>query len=238
MLNIIDLLYPKRCVLCGDILLIDNSSCFCDNCSSNINFNPMLSCIKCGKPLSSENNICYACTIKKHKYVRNFSVFKYDDISNSIITGKYNYRPYNFVEYGKIMADYFSKNIDINIDYIIPIPIHKKRYRLRGFNQAEILARQISNCLNIPLLTNVLLRTKNTKSQSSLKNALLRKKNLIGAFYVTNNSEIFIKNILLIDDIYTTGSTINACCEVLLDSGVKNVYSFCLSIVSKKSNYT
>lgn len=115
-----------------------------------------------------------------------------------------------------------------DIDLLIPIPLHKSRRRKRGFNQAELIAKGLGRELEIPVSANYLLRTRKTSPQKEL-NDQERKNNLKNAFQVVNY-DVKFKKVLLIDDIYTTGSTIDAAASVLLESGAEKVYFLSISI--------
>jgi ComF family protein len=118
-------------------------------------------------------------------------------------------------------------------DILVPVPIHKSKYRERGYNQTEILANGIAKGLNIPVLPHLLIRDKKTLPQKQLSDKE-RLRNLQEAFIL--NDKVFseyprkIKSILLIDDIYTTGSTIEACTNVLMRNGIENIYFITLCI--------
>lgn len=113
-------------------------------------------------------------------------------------------------------------------DVLIPIPLHKSRRRRRGFNQAELVAKGIGRELGIPVLSDGLIRTKKTVPQKELSD-LERKQNLKNAFQLKRN-DVRLKKVLLIDDIYTTGSTIDAAAAILLESGVEKVYFLSICI--------
>lgn len=115
-----------------------------------------------------------------------------------------------------------------NVDLLIPIPLHKSRRRKRGFNQAELIAKKLGKELKIPVSTDSLLRIRKTSPQKEL-NDQERKSNLKNAFQVVNN-DVKLKKVLLIDDIYTTGSTIDAAASVLLEHGAEKVYFLSISI--------
>jgi len=108
------------------------------------------------------------------------------------------------------------------IDYIVSVPLSKKRLRSRGFNQVDLLADVVSGELNIPFASDLLLRTKETKPQFELKREE-RFKNLKGAFEVSNTGNVKGKNILLLDDILTTGSTVSECAKVLKEAGASKI---------------
>ena len=107
-------------------------------------------------------------------------------------------------------------------DIIIPVPIHKKRKAQRGYNQTQLIASKISKYLKIKLCDDVLIKSKNTIAQSKL-NKNKRKQNIKGAFKILNSEKIQGKNILLFDDIYTTGSTVNECSKILTRAGAKRI---------------
>lgn len=188
-------------------------------------------CKKCGKPLSvREAEYCPDCERKKHLYTRGRAALEYDSLMRESI-GRFKYN--NRREYGNF---YVQELLDIcgpavrswNVDLLIPIPLHKSRRRKRGFNQAELIAKGLGRELGIPVSANCLLRTRKTSPQKEL-NDQERKNNLKNAFQVVDY-DVKFKKVLLIDDIYTTGSTIDAAASVLLESGAEKVYFLSISI--------
>ncbi len=111
---------------------------------------------------------------------------------------------------------------------LIPVPLDIKKLKLRGYNQSEELAKELSSVSRAPLLTNVLLKTASTKSQMELSKSE-REENLRGVFLVKNAEKITNKKILLVDDVYTTGSTMNECARILKEAGAKSVYGLALA---------
>jgi ComF family protein len=116
---------------------------------------------------------------------------------------------------------------EIQADALIPVPLHKKRYRARGYNQAHVLAKSISRLSGIPVYSRLVFRVKNTAPMKELT-ATQRQNNLKKAFHMKEN-EVKLKVAVLIDDIYTTGSTIDAISACLLEHGVKKVYFLALA---------
>ncbi len=122
----------------------------------------------------------------------------------------------------------------MSYDIIIPVPLHRKKKLQRGYNQCELIAKSVVKFLNNEKRCNILLETKalkkikNTKPQS-LKKLEERKLSVIGSYYVNDKSKILDKNVLLFDDIYTTGSTCMECKKMLLQAGAKNVGVFCIA---------
>jgi ComF family protein len=130
---------------------------------------------------------------------------------------------------GRLIVKYLEHNLDMkHIDIIIPVPLHESRYRQRGFNQAELLSRVVSVHYNVPTVTGILNRVRETLPQFDLPRPD-RFKNIRGAFDIMGAPIIKGRNILLIDDIYTTGSTVSECTRVLKTSGAQNVHILTLS---------
>lgn len=130
---------------------------------------------------------------------------------------------------GKMMAETHYADLDFEaIDLLIPVPLHNQKLRQRTFNQALILAREVARRHGKPVNHSILKRTFNTPAQVTLRKEE-RKKNVKGAFSLLNPEEIKNKNILLLDDVYTTGGTVNECARLLIDNGAKNVYVLTLA---------
>jgi len=196
--------------------------CLCDECFENFEFLESSNCILCRKSVQ--------CNCLEDFYFKGcYAVFGYDDLVSTLIkTAKYGGRPSYFRTFGSLMADFFAKNINENIDILSPIPLHKNRENKRGFNQSQILADKISELINIPIIDDLLIRKLDTKPQASL-NLESRKNNVSDAFIFNNKYSVEAKVIMLIDDIYTTGSTINACSKELINRKAGKVISLSLS---------
>ena len=158
-----------------------------------------------------------------------FSVYKYKNlIRNLIIDYKFYDKSYLKCLFVKLITNHEEAFNFINsCDIIIPVPLHKKRRQERGFNQTELIAKDIARLLKKDYCKNVLIKVKNINPQSKQKSAKDRIKNVDGAFKVTDNNNIknIIKDkkVLLFDDVYTTGSTFKECKKVLLDNGAYKV---------------
>ena len=164
-----------------------------------------------------------------HYYEACVSPFVYEgSVKDSVLRFKYSKR----AEYAKFFSEAifaFSENNikSWNIDLIVPVPIHPSRKRKRGYNQAELLAKELSRLLNIEFDSDVIRRVKKTKPQKELKNRE-RIQNLLEAFEFNKKKKVK-GNILVVDDIYTTGSTIDSMAIILKKNGCKNVYAVCIS---------
>jgi ComF family protein len=131
--------------------------------------------------------------------------------------------------YAAELAKHFEKQIRMwGVQEIIPVPLHKKRYKKRGYNQAELIARELSKQLSIPLDTKTVFRVKHTRPQKEL-NDVQRNQNLEDAFFVSPSAPKR-KCVLIVDDIYTTGSTIHHIAQGLKKAGVDKVYFLTISI--------
>lgn len=230
---ILDLIYPPKCVSCGELIDFRSKKIFCDKCQSSIKFIDGLRCVGCSRPIES-GNYCVFCSSKKHWFNKNYSLFEYDEfIADLIHRFKFKNHPSIGIGLGKIMGKYIPEDfLSIKIDYVVPVPIHKHRMTKRGFNQSEILAREISKKIYLPLKTDIINRVVDTKPQWEL-DPKERENNLDNAFKC---KKICDKNILLVDDIFTTGSTIDECAKTLKSSGAKTVFSFTVAVTSKRQN--
>lgn len=207
MINILNLIYPPVCGICGKI------------CEESL-------CIKCSIKIK-EYQINYHKIIKnKNSYFNEvYSVLKYKDlIRNSIIKYKFCNNAYIYKTFSKIILNNkkicgFLKNYDI----IIPVPMNNKKRRKRGYNQTELIAREIAkNIKAISLEKDILIKENETIPQSKLTKKE-RKKNVVGVFKIKNNNKVLNKKVLLFDDIYTTGSTVTECSKILKEAGANKI---------------
>lgn len=226
--------FPKRCPICGNICT-PRGELVCNTCRTKPVRIEEPRCKKCSKPISSgEFEYCYDCSMKEFHYVRGYSLWMYDDVmKDSIAAYKYKGRK----EYTKFYVNELVKYLGDEIlciapDAIIPIPVHPARRRQRGYNQAELLALELGTQLHIIVRTDILIRTIKTRPQKELDN-IERMRNLEKAFSIAGHykkASLGYHKVILIDDIYTTGSTIEACTKVLISAGVKEIYFVTLCI--------
>lgn len=232
---IVDIIYPRRCPVCGDIV-IPRGELICSSCENTFQLVTEPRCKKCSKPMDNEEKeYCHDCGKNKHHYIKGFSVWVYNEaMKKSIADFKYKGRK-EYADYyvAKVIEQYSEHIKKVNPDILVPIPIHAKKERQRGYNQAGILAKAIGSKLNIPVSLHLLQRDKYTLPQKQLNNTE-RLKNLEKAFSFSKKDfekiELSIHKIMLIDDIYTTGSTIEACTKILNEQGIKEVYFISLCI--------
>lgn len=222
-------LFPTVCPICGK--LINPGQKICDKCRKEIIIINEPKCIKCGKPLRDDGTLyCSDCRKVKHFFEKGVAVFEYSGVfRESIYRFKYdNAREYADF-YGSVAAKIYGKTFkDWNIQAIIPVPMYYKKENKRGYNQACVFAKAVSAYTGIVLEEKILIRRKDTIPQKELSDEL-RIENLSKAFAVNLDKVAGYKSILLVDDIYTTGSTIDACAKILITAGVEKVYFLCIS---------
>lgn len=219
---LLDMIYPKKCPVCHEILE-DPAEQICRKCLRKLVFVGKCYCLKCGKPMTDNTDFCRECAGRKRAFTQGRSILVYDDLMReSIIKYKYGRR----VEYGDFYAKLMCKLAGKQIlfwdpDLIVPVPMHDRKRRVRGFNQAEYLARRISKEMGIPFSDRAVKKVKATSSQKKL-NAKERSRNLEKAFEVCEDIDGL--KILVIDDVYTTGSTMEEIASVLSEKGAEKVY--------------
>lgn len=220
----LDLLYPRRCPICHGIA--PYGSRICPECRRKIPYIVTKRCLKCGKPVEEGMNFCDDCLKTPHSYTEGVGVFLYDDtMRQSIAELKYRGRP----EYGEVLGDLVFGEMEEKIAYwkpdvIVPIPLHPDRLAKRGYNQAELIAGRIAERSGVPMESGLLARRNATRVMKKL-DAKERKSNMSRAFEVPQNAKVQVPpKVLLVDDIYTTGSTIDAASEALLAAGARYVF--------------
>lgn len=220
---IIDLIYPRRCPVCDEIVT-NRQAGVCLKCEAKIEFVKEPYCFKCGKPLDKEVEYCQDCSERQHFYDEGRAVIVYNEnFKQSMYRFKYNSRQEYAKFYAKIMYDTLKNKFTVwNPQVIVPVPVHKDKLRKRGYNQAYLIAKELSKYLGIPVDDELIKRRKSTEVQKNLS-AKERENNIKKAFIVTRNS-VELSTVLIVDDIYTTGSTIDAISLCLKRAGVKKLY--------------
>ena len=217
------LLFPLKCGFCNIVISGEEKYLLCDKCLNNVKFIGEDCCQKCGKVLiTGYANLCSDCRMIEHHFDRAFSAVEYrDGVKSALIRYKFFGQKKGF---DTLIALILTKVWKIgSVDLILPVPLHKEKMVQRGFNQSEEIARFVAKELGVRLNTSSLLRVKNTKSQSTLLRQE-RLNNTKTAFESFCSSQIEGKTLLLVDDIYTTGSTVSECARVLKKAGAEKVY--------------
>ncbi len=203
-------LFPSRCPYCNCV--IHHSKAMCEECSSNDEVENIVTILN-----SSKNISPYSYDGKYSKAVKDFKFY-----------GNFNYGEQLAISISDSIRKVYS---DVKFEYIAYVPVTKRRKRKRGYNQSELLAKNISKCLNIPYKP-ILVKIKENKTQHLLSRTA-RIENVKGCFKCNTKININAINILLIDDILTTGSTLNECVSALKNSGANKVYCATFATVKK-----
>lgn len=224
-----NIVFPPRCPVCDEVIYVGKDTC--EDCRKKVICIGEPSCKKCGKPLEDQRReYCTDCMRKKHYFSQGKAVFVYQgEIRQSMYRFKYSnkreYADFYAKEAVRIYGDWIRRK---QIEAIVPVPMYRLKEKGRGYNQAAVFARTLGEKMNLPVEKRMVKRIRNTTPQKEL-NDVERKINLKKAFQLVPNI-VKYKKILIVDDIYTTGSTIDAVAEVLLQAGVDEIYFLCISI--------
>ena len=231
--KILDLIYPPQeyCYNCSKLISYSEINNLCDACLEKIRFIEKC-CKKCGRELTSGGEVCASCLATEPFYSLARSIAVYDGMIRDLII-KYKYagkkelsRPFS-----QIMIPFFNLYFkEKGVDYIIPIPLHQNREKKRGFNQVGLMARELTQLTGIPLQDG-LVRIKDSLPLYNLSTEE-RLRVITGCFTIVERSNLSDKTILIIDDIFTTGTTVNEASAVLLNQGkARAVYVLTLASI-------
>jgi ComF family protein len=232
---LLDFFLPPKCPLCGSPLEPPSDERPCPSCLSQIRFFSSPFCPRCGIGFSSSadlDHLCSRCLAGEWTFARARSVGPYEGrIMEAISRFKFGGVARLAGPLGALLAEYADPEFPFSkIDLVIPVPLHPRRLRERGFNQSLLLARQVGKRRSIPLNFTALHRVRQTQPQTQLSGPE-RRKNVHGAFRVKTPEAVAGRKILLIDDVFTTGATIQECTESLLDAGAQEVHVLTLARV-------
>ena len=221
-----DLIFPPLCFVCGKKTA---AALLCLECDSKIEFlNPPL-CRGCSRPVGEDSFLCRGCKKKAYFYTKAMSITAYREPMVSMIHDfKYRHCDYLGDFLSSIMIKHLTK-LGFRPHYydcITSVPAHHLKLKERGYNQASLLAKPIANHFKITFRDDIIYETRYRPSQVKLKGSQ-RKENIKNCFGARNNLEY--KNILLVDDIFTTGATVNTCAKILRKQGAENITVLTLS---------
>ncbi|HUL21956.1 MAG TPA: ComF family protein [Thermodesulfobacteriota bacterium] len=217
---------PSQCPCCGKFL-DEGQQGFCTTCLSEIRWIEPPFCSVCGTPFISgevEDHPCGACVIHKKYFrmARALAAFE-GSLQGAIHRWKYEGKTHLTPFFAEWMAEGLNRYWGPDaLEVLIPVPLHRQRLRERGFNQALLLAEELSRRTGIPSLKTILKKKKPSLPQVNLSR-VERERGLRGAFHVAERKELLGKSVLLIDDVYTTGATVNECSKALVKGGAERV---------------
>lgn len=224
--GILDLLFPPLCLVCGK----SSQSYLCLECIKKINFIKPPFCRTCGIPLSEAENQCNECCNREYFFDFARSVGIFDGILREAVHAlKFDCNVMLAEPLGKLMAQHYAETHLIGmVDIVVPVPIHRLRMNERGFNQSVELSRIFCDYTSLRLEPNALVKSKETCDQVGLPEEE-RFANIEGAFSVAEPDAIAGSRVLLIDDVFTTGATLNEAARALRGAGASAVYAYTLA---------
>ncbi len=223
--HLLNFVFPRGCPLCRSDVPADYPWVICPECFGRISSWKGLACETCGLPLPDGGSHCHVCRRRKRAFWTARSAGVYDGVLKDALRQlKYRGRASIARPLGHFLAEYWKgMREECPVDAVAAVPLHFWRMRRRGYNQAELLARAFCRETGLPWAGRCLVRKRITRSQTELD---LEKRfaNVEGAFIVRKTERVKGKTILLIDDVCTTGATLEACAAALKDAGAKSVH--------------
>ncbi|MBU2567416.1 MAG: ComF family protein [Elusimicrobia bacterium] len=228
-----DFVFPTVCPGCGKFIADGDAGegkIVCGECFEKIKYVDGKICLKCGLPCPGDScpgDLCDSCEKPRteiyYTYLRGACVYN-ENLSGYISSFKYRGKEYLSEFLGNILNGYLEKHPEMTkVDAVVPVPLHWRKWLARGYNQSELLSARVAKRFNIKLDPGMLERKRWTRPQAKLTRQE-RFKNTDGAFEIKSGRQTAGKNILLIDDVSTTGETINQCAMALKNKGAGNVY--------------
>lgn len=234
--RLLDLLFPYKCPFCGEIL--KDKSPICEACTEKLPYTKKYKCCSiCSRPLAGEFSmpVCNECNRKKRNFVHGFAPVIYSDFSRRAVT---RFKYYRHPSYARAFAFLIAEKIlayrgDYSFDFVTFVPQNSRTALIRGYNQSELLARETAKLLHLPC-KGTLIRTNDGQRQATLNRAE-RLKNVRKCY--REGKEKLSGNALLIDDVFTTGATVDYCAYLLKKQGCSKVYASCAFVRSDDSYY-
>jgi len=220
-------LFPSFCHICSVLLERQGERLVCLDCWENLE--PLLAahCVCCGRFFDGtvDSHVCSACVESPPSFIRHRSACRYRGVAKELIL-LYKYRRLRALGPDLARFLYAGLNEDAGLwwgaDVLIPVPLHPRRQRQRGFNQSELLAGELSNLTGISMHAGLLRKRRDALPQTSLTGES-RRDNLLGAYCVKNGRVLSDQVVILVDDVFTTGSTLQECSRTLLEAGAREV---------------
>ncbi len=228
--SILDFVLPRRCASCG--IIVGQTGSFCLTCWNNIQYLTGKGCLRCNTPVVRGDQVCAPCLAKPPSHDGVQAAVIYDDISSGLaIRLKHSRR----IGLAKVMAEAMANRVEDQTALLVPVPLHRLRIWRRGFNQSALIAKSVARCTNLDLALDILERPKATPLLGNLS-ATNRAKALQGAIKVRSDKRSLLRDrhIYLVDDVYTSGATANACARVLKRAGAARVTVLCWARVLKE----
>jgi competence protein ComFC len=229
--GVLDFLYPPiDCVCCGKHLEKRAIHGICKHCCDNLPFIHEPRCEICSRPINEEAEVCMECKYHSHSYDQALAVFEYSVVIKDMI---HRFKYGGEYSLSRTLGYFLSEQLKLSgwqVDLMVPVPLHKNRQKSRGFNQSALLGDYLSQRNSISCKEDVIIRSVDTQSQTGF-NRVKRAENLKEAFTVAKPQAVKDKNILLVDDVHTTGATVDSCSRALRQAGAKKIYVLTIATV-------
>lgn len=226
---LLDLVYPKNiyCMSCGRPIAEHALFSLCDSCVRMLSYADAVCCSRCGRPMNATHPkaLCEGCQQEQRHFEAGITCVRYSVRERELVHDfKYHGKAYLGEPLGELMCERLRYE-NFREDLIVPVPMYPAKERKRGYNQAALLAKQVARSHGKPCFPHLLRRTRDTEPMSRLT-AEQRRANAATVFCVRGGLEhlVFEKTVLLIDDVFTTGSTADACARVLMAAGATRVF--------------
>jgi ComF family protein len=227
------LVFPPHCLLCFKPLGVGKCNGLCNGCENALQWNEPPFCLKCSRHLKGRFSLCINCRQRRIHYDFAYAALQFNGPLQQLL---HRYKYQHTTALRLLFADYMvgfvrRHQLDVDrFDLIAPVPLHASQQRWRGYNQSLLLAREISRAFSIPCHANLLQKNRPTRSQSELKRKE-RWTNLVGAFTINRSVGLKDRQVLLVDDLLTTGATASAAAQALKEAGCATVGVLTLAAV-------
>ena len=223
--GLVDMIYPMECAGCGE-----TGKIICGKCSDRLPWLGDSRCQVCSMPTAER--LCLRCAETQRSFDGIRAPFRYEGpIRQSILAFKYGGIKAAAPQLGLMMAEYLSA-VDLPGDVLAPVPMHGQRRRERGYNQADLLSREISRNTGLRHENGLLMRTRHVEPQAQTTEGIQRLVNVAGSVAVPAGLRLDGSAVILVDDVATTGSTMDVCAEALKGAGAESVWGLVLAVAS------
>ena len=232
--SVLDLFYPPLCIVCREP--VSDPGSLCPDCWRTLHFLDGPACAACGLPFEFDpggETLCAACLAHPPAFDRARAILRYDDASRKPVLALKHADRLDLVPAFARWLERMGRELLLQSDLIVPVPLHRLRLWSRRYNQSAELARVLSQLTGVPADPFALTRVRPTPSQGKMSSASARRRNVRGAFTVPEDrrSSVTGRRILLVDDVLTTGATANACAKALKRAGAEKVFVVALARV-------